>query len=60
MGGARLAGPAEEDLRAVEEHIIGGDPQGEPFCKSQFPHESVNLSFIITNIKNKLTDLCGK
>ena len=29
------------------------------FCRSQFPHKSVNLSFIITNIKNKLTDLCG-
>ena len=29
------------------------------FCKSQFPHKSVNLSFIITRMKNKLTDLCG-
>jgi len=29
------------------------------FFKSQFPHESVNLSFTITNMKNKLTDLCG-
>ena len=29
------------------------------FCKSQFPHESANFSFTITNIKNKLTDLCG-
>ena len=29
------------------------------FSKRQFPHISVNLSFIITNIKNKLTDLCG-
>jgi len=29
------------------------------FCKSQVPHKSVNLSFIITNVKNKLTDLCG-
>ena len=26
------------------------------FCKSRFPHSSVNISFIITNIKNKLTD----
>ena len=24
------------------------------FCKSQFPHISINVSFIITNIKNKL------
>ena len=27
------------------------------FCKSHFPHKSVNLSFIITNIKNKLIDV---
>ena len=30
-----------------------------PFCKSFFPHKSVNLSFSITNINNKLTDLRG-
>jgi len=29
------------------------------FYKSQFPHKSVNLSFIITDTKNKVTDLCG-
>ena len=29
------------------------------FCKNQFPHKSVNLSFSITNVENKLTDLCG-
>ena len=29
------------------------------FWTSQFPHKSVNLSFIITNIKNKLTFFCG-
>jgi len=29
------------------------------FFKSQLPYKSVNLSFIITNINNKLTDLCG-
>ena len=29
------------------------------FCKSQFPHQSVNLSFIVTNMKDKLTNLCG-
>ena len=27
--------------------------------QSQFPHKSVNLPFIITNMKNKLTNLCG-
>ena len=29
------------------------------FCRGQLPYESVNLSFTITNIKKKLTDLCG-
>ena len=29
------------------------------FCKTRFPHKSVKLSFIVTDIKNKLTDLCG-
>ena len=29
------------------------------FCKSRFPHTSVNLSFVITNVQNKLTDLRG-
>ena len=29
------------------------------FCKSRFPHKSVNLSAIITNIKNELSDVCG-
>ena len=29
------------------------------FCKSRFRHKSVNLSFIITNTKNKATNLCG-
>ena len=30
------------------------------FCKRQFPHKSGNLSFIITTIKNKLTDLWNR
>ena len=29
------------------------------FCRSQLPDISVNLSFTITNMKNKLTNLCG-
>jgi len=29
------------------------------FCRSQLPHKFVNISFAITNIKNKLTDLWG-
>jgi len=30
------------------------------FGKSQFPHKSVNSSFVIANIKNKLTDWMNK
>ena len=29
------------------------------FCKSQFPHKSVDLSFILVIIQDKLTSLCG-
>ena len=29
------------------------------FCRSQLPHKSVNLSFTVTNMKHKLTKLCG-
>ena len=29
------------------------------FCRSQLPHNSVNLSITITNARNKLTELCG-
>ena len=37
----------------------GGVPRGGGLCnKSQFPHRSVNSSFIITNMNNKLTGLC--
>ena len=28
------------------------------FCNSQFPHKSVNSSFISAVIRDKLTDLC--
>ena len=29
------------------------------FCKSQFPHKSVNISFIVTNLTVMLTDSLG-
>jgi len=29
------------------------------FCRSRLPQKSVNLSFAIAGMKNKLTDLCG-
>ena len=30
------------------------------FCKSQCPHEFVKLSSLNTDVKNAVTDLCGK
>ena len=29
------------------------------FCRSQFPHKSVNSFLILVMIKDELTDLCG-
>ena len=29
------------------------------FCEHQFPHKSVDVSFIITKIRDQLTNLCG-
>ena len=29
------------------------------FLESHLPHNNINLSFSIANIKNRLTDLCG-
>jgi hypothetical protein len=29
------------------------------YCRSQLPHESVNLSFTVANIRNNFTNLCG-
>ena len=29
------------------------------FCRGELPYKFVNVSFLITDIKNKLTDLCG-
>jgi len=29
------------------------------FCKSRFPHKSVNLFFILVIVKDKLTDMWG-
>ena len=40
-------------------NIISQKVFTKSFCKGQFPHKSVNLTFIITNIKNKSTDLSG-
>jgi len=49
-GQVRAEAPAPEAL-------IGQKVFTALFCNSQFPHTSVNLSFIITNIMNELADL---
>ena len=50
------------ELRHLEEalgvEVVNADLT-KSFCKSQFPHKSVNLSFIIADINDKLTNLCG-
>ena len=40
-------------------HLISHTVLIQSFCNSQIPHESVTFSFIITNMKNRLTNLCG-
>ena len=43
----------------ARDNIVSQEVFIKSFGKSQFPHKSVNLSSVINNIKNKLTDLCG-
>ena len=50
--------PRRGALRPEPQTLISQKRLIMSFCKSQFPHKCVNLAFIITNIKNKLTDLC--
>ena len=57
-------GDAAASLRRIEVCLAPTDliPQRvfvKSFCRSQLPHKSVNLSFTITDLKNKLTDLVG-
>ena len=47
-------------IKEVEKYdFISQTAFRKSFCKSQFPHKSVNLFFIVTDMKNKLTDFCG-
>ena len=60
----REAGISERDFHATRRlapgcRFITHKACFQSSCKSQLPHKSVNLSFTITNTKNKLTDLCG-
>jgi len=48
----------EGEARPGASNVISHTVFLKSFCRSQLPHKSVNLSFTITNIKNKLTDLC--
>ena len=41
-----------------EDSLISQKVFRKSFCRSQFLHKFVNLSIIITNIRNELTDLC--
>jgi len=43
----------------VQRGLISQEVFMKTFSKSQFPHKSDNLSFVITNLKNTMTDLCG-
>ena len=50
-------------IRGYAQHLVPGQPALQSaiksFCKGQSSHKSVNLSFIITNMKDQSTDLCG-
>ena len=57
-------GDAAASLRPIEVCLAPTDLVSQKlsiqvFGKSQFPHTSVNFSFIITCVKNKSTDLGG-
>ena len=45
-------------LNTVGHELISRKVFSQSVCKSQLPHKSANLSFTVTNIKNKLTGLC--
>jgi len=50
---------AQQEVLLIEDQIEKQKVSVKSFCKCQFLHKSVNLSFIITTLKNKLADLCG-
>ena len=56
---AATPGTTSSRKSELEKSITSQKVFMKSFCKSQFPHNSVNLSLIITNIKNNLTDWCG-
>ena len=40
-------------------HLISQKMFIKSFCRSHFPHKSVNLFFISVMMKDELTSLCG-
>ena len=46
-------------MLGVQNNLISHKVFFKSFCRSQLHHKSVNLSFTIASIKNKLTDFCG-
>ena len=55
----RTGTPARGKFQRIRQKIDRTEIFVKSFGKSQFPHKAVNLSFIIANLKNILTDLCG-
>ena len=47
----------EEEREEADHDLISQKAFIKSFCKSQFPHKFGNLSFLLTNAKDKLTDL---
>ena len=56
----RTSGVQPADSERIRGHqLISQKVSIKSFCKSQFPHTSVNLSFSVTDVKDTLIDLCG-
>ena len=45
--------------RILVDNLISQKEVIKSFRSIHFPHKSLNLSFIITNVREELTDLCG-
>ena len=50
-------GGREDKILPLPTDVISQKVFVKSFCKSRLPYKSVNLSLVITNIKNNLTDL---
>jgi hypothetical protein len=45
--------------RCCSRYLISQKVSMKLFCKSQFPHKSVNSFFVLVTMKNELMDLLG-